>query len=273
MIDDRIDAQSASRVRRAVVLARQAERSGRRSRGSQTVAREAGSSYARREARRWPVARRDGRPRGRARRRRHDAPGAPPFPRHRRPRHRRQLRPGRLPHVDPGRRARAGLRRVFAGEYRSSSCPRSARPSADAGSWRSTTSSRERRARPHGELGGRSAETRAARLRRRHLRHAVGLDGATTSRTEAPSRVGARRDGDHVRRAALAARPAARGPARPERDRLEPHHRCGATVLVDGHRWSSSPGGRVGPDGRAALLLATLPEATFFCRYQQTFAA
>ena len=161
---------------------------------------------------------RGGRPRGRARRRRDDAARARPLPRHGRPGARRQLRPRRLPHLDPRRRARDGPRaRVPRRLRRRSSCRRSRRRrrragpavndvvvrSATSGAWSSSRWS----------VGG--EDLGAPAVRRGDLLDAVGLDRLQPLERRPGARLGPRGDGDHVRRAALAARAAARRARRP----------------------------------------------------------
>ena len=86
---------------------------------------------------------------------------------------------------------------------------------------------RERRRRPHdpARVGGRRRGPRPACVRRPRLRDSLRLDGLQLLERRPGARLGARCDGDHVRRAALAQRPPARRPARRRADRLEPDAR------------------------------------------------
>ena len=65
--------------------------------------------------------------------------------------------------------------------------------------------------------------TRPARLRRRRLRDPAWLDRLQLLERRARARLGSRRDGRHLRRAAFAQRPAARGAERGGADRVEPN--------------------------------------------------
>ena len=136
---------------------------------------------------------------------------------------------------------------------------------------RSTTSSRRaRRSAGWSSSTGRSAaRTSAGSPATGDLRDAVRLDGVQPLERRPGARLGARRDGGHVRRAALAARAAARRPARPRRRRSgtgRPTWRppCSSTATASA---SSRPDGRVASGSAPQRsLLATLPEATFFRR-------
>ena len=217
-----------------------------------------------------------GRPRGRARRRRHDAARAAALPRHRRAGDRRQLRPRRLPHLDAGGRARGGRsRRAFAGEYER-------RRAADARAWSDgerwsavndvvvTSSTLGRMIELGWALGGEDLGTQPCDGA--DLLDAVGLDRLQPLERRPGARLGARRDGGHVRRAALAARAAAGRPARPRRSRSRNRTAdVSATVLVDGHAVARARAGRRGrrPARRSSGACSRrCRRATFFSRYR-----
>ena len=117
---------------------------------------------------------------------------------------------------------------------------------------------------------------RHAAVRRAHLRDAAGLDRLQPLERRPGARVGPRRDGGHVRRAAHAARAAAR---------RRPRHRARGrrTARPTSTRSCSSTATRSARcrrrDSRAMHLgparskLATLPEQTFFRRYGNVFGA
>ena len=189
---------------------------------------------------------------------------------------RRQLRPRRLPRVDPaGRsraRSRAGLRRRVR-DGRAADAPGAARRRA------ARRSQRRRRheldARPHGRarLGGRRRGSRHRPLRRHDLLDAVGLDGVQPLERRPRARPRPRRDGGHVHRAALAPRAAARRPARRGGDGPKRTADVAATLLVDGHRVGEAParrGGRRSTSASSGACSRRCPETTFFSRYRET---
>ena len=105
----------------------------------------------------------------------------------------------------------------------------------------------------------------------------AGLDRLQPLERRAGARLGARRDGDHVRRAAHAARAAARR-RRAASNSVITNRTPGvdAIVLVDGHpvgRARRTASRRSCASARSRSLLATLPEQTFFRRYGATFGA
>ena len=147
---------------------------------------------------------------------------------------------GRLPDVDRrGPSSRSGLTRVFAGELRGrrAADARGRGRTASAHVRSTTSSSRARRSAGwSSSAGGRRRGPRHAAVRRRDLRDALGLDRVQPLERRPGARVGARRDGGDVHRAALAARAAARRAARPRRRRSRTGRpTCHAAVLVDGH--------------------------------------
>ena len=134
---------------------------------------------------------------------------------------------------------------------------------------------RGRHARPddRARAGDRRRGARRAAVRRPDLRDAAGLDRLQPLERRAGARLGPRRDGGHVRRAALAPRAAAR---RRPRHRPRGHEPLGRRRR---RRCSSTATGRRAAAGREARmhlgparsLLATLPEQTFFRRYGAVF--
>ena len=138
---------------------------------------------------------------------------------------RRQLRPRRLPDRDRAGRAGAGLARVFAGDYRVIELPTlEVTPNGDA--LRRGQRRRGRRAERSGassSSGMRSAASSSAcSAGTDRPRHAAGLDRLQPVERRARPGLGDRRDGGHLRRPALAARPAARRAPRPDARRHEP---------------------------------------------------
>ena len=164
--------------------------------------------------------------RRRPRRRRDDAARARAVPRHRRARDRRQLRPRRLSRLDRARpSSRAGSRAcspastviedvptldVEVGDERRVAVNDLVVASAVVG----------RMVQLEWAVGGEGLGRLG--VRRARLRDSLRLDGLQLLERRAGARLGARRDGGHLRRAALAERPPARRPARRRADRLEP---------------------------------------------------
>ena len=182
----------------------------------------------RRPAWRWWRRGRRARPRRRPRRRRHDAARASHLSRHRRAGLRRQLRAGRLPDELARRRARAEPRTSVRGGLprRGALDARGRRGGrAPPGDQRRRRDERAARADGRARLGGRRRGPGAAALRRDDLRDALRLDRVQPLERRPGAHVGHRGDGDHLRRAALAARAAARRPARPDRPDHEPDER------------------------------------------------
>ena len=194
------------------------------------------------------------------------------------PRLRRELRPHRLSHERRRPPARGGASRASSrASTRRSSSARSPRASPTGRRSRSTTSSSRARSRGGwSSSAGRSAArssapspatgSSAARLRARRP--------TTSVERRARDDVGARRDGDHVRGAALPARPPARPAtrARPQRD--EPVRRSardrprGRQVRrATSRRAPESPSSI----GEETASLAVLPEVSFFTRYHSVF--
>ena len=158
-----------------------------------------------------------GRPRGRARRRRHRAARAHALPRDGRPGHRRELRPRRVPQLDGAARPRGGARaRLRRRVRRRRAADARARASGRTYGRRERRRRLERVARAHdrARARGRRRGARAPAVRRDHLLDAVRLDRVQPLERRAGAHVGARGDRAHVRRGALAARATARDPAR-----------------------------------------------------------
>ena len=155
--------------------------------------------------------------RGRARRRRHRPARADPLPRHRDPGGRGELRACWLPQLDgparPRGGARACLRRRVRGRRAADARGRAPRREARRGERRRR---RERRARPDDRARARRRRrgARAPAVRRDHLLDPVGLDGLQPLERRPGAHVGARGDGAHLRRGALAPGPPAGRPAR-----------------------------------------------------------
>ena len=162
----------------------------------------------------------------------------------------------------------AGITRVFAGEYEIVELPTLEVDHPD-GAGRAvndavvTSASLGRMIELEVAVGG--EELGAPAVRRDHLLDALGLDRVQPLERRAGADVGARGDGAHVRRGALAPRAPGRDPARPDVIVWNRTPNVDAGVLVDGHRVSS-----LGKAERAVVrigaersLLATLPEATF----------
>ena len=115
-----------------------------------------------------------------------------------------------------------GLRRAFAGELELVELPALevvGRRRALAGGQRHGRGQLDDRPDDRARLGDRRRGSRLAAVRRPDLLDALGLDGVQPLERRSRARLGARRDGDHLRRAALAARAAAGGAARPGADR------------------------------------------------------
>ena len=150
------------------------------------------------------------------------------LPGHRGARARRQPRARRLPHVDRGRLARGGhTPRVRRGARarRAARAGGVGRRRTVAGGQRHGRRELDDRPDDRARLGDRRGGSGLAAVRRPDLLDAVGVDGLQPLERRSRARLGARRDGDHLRRAALAARAAAGGAARPGADRGEPHAR------------------------------------------------
>ena len=253
-----------------------------------TVAREAGVELivGPDEAEKHGVAPADGRSggrrrRARARRRRDDAARARALPRHRRARDRRQLRPRRLPLLDP---ARPTSRRASRASSPASTAVEEL-PTLDV------EVGDERRVAVNdlvvaSALTGRMVELEWAvggevlgrlGVRRRHLLDALRLDGLQPLERRAGARLGAStrwRSRSSRRTRCTPGRSSCRagrelivwnrtaGRRRRRRSSTATRRRAAARAAV--------PSPRVG-DRRS--LLATLPEVTFFSRYRRTFAS
>ena len=112
-------------------------------------------------------------------------------------------------------------------------------------------------------------------MRRGDRRDALGLDRVQPLERRPGAGVGARRARGDVHRAALAARAPARRPALLDLVVQNKTPDVTLTVLADGHPVGELGAGeqvtiRLGPK---RTRLATLPEATFFTRYRDTFAS
>ena len=112
-------------------------------------------------------------------------------------------------------------------------------------------------------------------MRRDDLLHALGLDRVQPLERRPGDDVGARGDGDHVRRAALAPRPAARRPAR-----ARPHGSPTARRSSARDRPRRRPGVRGDARARGGITvvvgdqtasLAVLPEVSFFTATTRSF--
>ena len=121
-----------------------------------------------------------------------------------------------------------GLRRAFAGELELVELPALevvGRRRALAGGQRHGRGELDDRPDDRARLGDRRRGSRLAALRRPDLLDALGLDRVQPLERRPGARLGPRRDGDHLRRAALAARAAAGGAARPGADRRRTERR------------------------------------------------
>ena len=218
------------------------------------------------EVRRGAARTTDARPRRRARRRRHDAARAAPVPRH-------AASPcsastsaasASSPSI-PAERARGRASRARSpATSRSSSCRRStSRSTASA----QVARQRRRRARARSlgrmveldwEVGGEDLGTPA--VRRRHLLDALGVDRVQPLERRPGARLGPRRDGRHVRRAALAARaPARRRRAGsdvvdPQPDGRRPASPCSSTATRSAELAHRRGASRVGSAQQRSLL-------------------
>ncbi len=180
------------------------------------------------------------RPRGRARRRRDDAPRARALPRHGHSGDRRQLRPRRVPDGDHGRRSRGRHSRACS---RATTAPSSlatlevtwAAPSRSPSTTSSSRAATLGRMVELGHCDRRRGAGRAA-VRRPDLRDARRVDRVQPLERRAGARLGPRRDGADVRRAARARR-AGRSSSRaaPTRSITNLTKGLDAIVLVDGH--------------------------------------
>ena len=187
-----------------------------------------------------------------------------------------------LPQLDAAGGARGRPRRArSAASSTWSSCRRS----------RSRTARRARRrerrrrhvggARTHGRarVGGRRRGPRQRPVRRDHLLDALRLDRVQPLERRPGADVGDRRDGDDVRRAALAPRAAARRAARQGRRRLEPHVR-GAGRRARGRapgraRRSRAAGSRCAwaPPARSSRPCPTRPSSAGTARASRTYGS
>ena len=196
----------------------------------------------------------------------------------RRPGDRSQLRPRRLLASITRDELESGLARVFAGEYRVEDLPTL---DVEVGDERRVAVNDlviasavvGRMIQLEWAVGGEGAGRLA--VRRRRLLDSLRLDRLQPLERRPRARLGPRRDGDHLRRAALAQRPASCRPARRRADRLEPHAR-----RAGDRARGRAPRGRPCPwrtrrrrVGEQRSRLATLPEVTFFSRYSRTFAS
>ena len=190
---------------------------------------------------------------------------------------RRQLRPRRLPDGDPG--ATSSRRRSPASSPATTASIELPTLEVDGRTASTHVAVNdvvvvERHARPDGRarlVDRRRGRSASQPLRRADLRDAGRLDGLQPLERRAGARLGARRDGGHVRRAARAARAAARrrraAPTSSSRTARRTSTRpCWSTAsrsatLAPGGAWPSC-GSATQPS-----LLATLPEVTFFRRY------
>ena len=150
---------------------------------------------------------------GRRRRGRDDPAHARAPPGNRRPGDRRQLRPCRLSRVDCPRSARGrsgtGLRGRVPDD-RAADAGGAARRRGVRCRQRRRRDKLDARADDRARLGDRGRRPRRGAVRRDDLLHALRLDRVQPLERRPRARPRARRDGDHLHRAALARRPAAR---------------------------------------------------------------